>query len=442
MTAQNEQYENKQSFYHLEICCQLISEKSGNPVISSWTNGDYIKLSSSVFRKTGVQISASTLKRIFGKLKTPERYYPQKATRDALAQFADFENWDDFVLKNPRQLKEADEKKMLPEKKTETQTQNSFHKKKFPVPAVLVLIIIAVIIGWLFLKKENTAPVNLQGIKLICKNPVGGNPHSADFIIELPQNFSGDTSKFKVNFDDGRMEKNEAPGLLFTYYYEIPGRYYPVLKYNDVAIDTAIVYLETNGWTATADMMHDSTRVYPVNGNLFKGPELKVSVDELFHAGIDTNRTFFVHFVNSKPLNINGDNFELAADVVASQFRPGVRCSQVNIDVYGEKSKHSIMIIKPGCVSWAHLYFSDVKIDGKTSDLRFIGTDLSNGGIIKLRVQDKKVSLFINSKPVYKTTYHSPLKKIYGVGISFSGIGIMRKIKVQDLSTGDTLALK
>ena len=35
---------------------------------------------------TSVQISPNTLKRIFGKLKTHERYYPQKATRDALVQ--------------------------------------------------------------------------------------------------------------------------------------------------------------------------------------------------------------------------------------------------------------------------------------------------------------------------------------------------------------------
>ncbi|HEX5155034.1 MAG TPA: hypothetical protein VFW07_26505 [Parafilimonas sp.] len=443
MAAENEQYENKQSFYYLEICCRLISEKFGNDDLASWTNSNYVQLSSLLYRKTSVQISPSTLKRIFGKLKTTERYYPQKATRDALAQFAGFENWDLFILKNLRPVKDREQKKEEQEKNEPVpQPLKTIHRKKIPVAAILLLAVAAMAIVWQFSKKENQPAINLQGVKLICKNPVGGNPHSADFMIKLPKDFSGDTTKFKVNFDDGRREKNEATNELFTYYYEVPGRYYPVLKYNDVAIDTAIVYLETNNWTATAIMQHDTTRVYPVNNQPGKDGMLNVNAEALFHAGVDTNRTFFVHFVNAIPMKISGDNFELTADVVTSQFRPGVRCSQVNIDVYGEKSKHSIMIIKPGCVSWAHLHFSDVEINGETSDLRSTGADLSNGGIIKLRVQDKNVSLFVNNKLTYKTIYHFPLERIYGVDVVFAGIGMLRNLAIKDLKTGEVHALK
>ncbi|HTF29585.1 MAG TPA: hypothetical protein VK625_12120, partial [Flavitalea sp.] len=67
MKAGNGQYEIKESFYHLEISCRYIAEKFGKPVITNWTNGDYIRLSSILSHTTSVQISPNTLKRIFGK---------------------------------------------------------------------------------------------------------------------------------------------------------------------------------------------------------------------------------------------------------------------------------------------------------------------------------------------------------------------------------------
>ncbi|MCF0074364.1 hypothetical protein LZD49_28025 [Dyadobacter sp. CY261] len=82
---------------HLDHCCQLVSEKYGKPDAVHWTNSDFIRLSSILYRQTQVQISPNTLKRIFGKIKTDARYYPQKATRDSLARYAGFADWDTFT---------------------------------------------------------------------------------------------------------------------------------------------------------------------------------------------------------------------------------------------------------------------------------------------------------------------------------------------------------
>lgn len=426
MVSQNEQYE-LESFYHLALCCRSVGEKFGKADITLWTNGDYLKLSSVLFYKTNVRISPSTLKRIFGKLKTTERYYPQKATRDALANYAGFKDWQSFIEKHPKPQQNETIQRPVNKK---------IGRKKNSLLIVLIMLAILSITIWRFLKKENRAPVNLEDIKLVCKNPIGGNPHSAEFTIELPKKFKGDSANFSVNFDDGKMEKRELGGTLFTYYFEIPGRYYPVLKYNGVPIDTAIVYLKTDGWTATAVMEHDTTRVYPVNNHhLFKNGNLKVNGKELFQAGVDTDKTFFVHFVNTKPLNISGDNFELTADVITSPLRPGVRCSQIYIEVYGEKSKDEVLLIKPGCVSWAFLSFSEIIKDGKKSDLSSLGVDLSQGGVVKLRVVDKKVSLQVNNIVLYKTTYNFSLEKIYGVKIAFAGIGSINNLVLKDLRT-------
>ena len=113
MPAENGQYETAESFYYLDICCRSVADKFGQPQISEWKNGDYINLSSTLSHHTQVYISPNTLKRIFGKLKTTDRYYPQKATRDALVRYAGYEDWTGFVQKHPRPVIKQTEKAQL-----------------------------------------------------------------------------------------------------------------------------------------------------------------------------------------------------------------------------------------------------------------------------------------------------------------------------------------
>ena len=43
------------------------------------------------------------------------------------------------------------------------------------------------------------------------------------------------------------------------------------------------------------------------------------------------------------------------------------------------------------------------------------------------------VKLMINEEEVYETSYEFPLKKIYGIEISFAGIGIVKDLSIKDL---------
>ncbi|MES2005430.1 MAG: hypothetical protein V4450_13000 [Bacteroidota bacterium] len=438
MTAENEQHENKESFYHLEICCRYVAEKYGSANIAAWTNGDYLKLSSILSRHTDVQISASTLKRIFGKLKTTGRYYPQKATRDALAHYAGFTDWEMFMQKHPRPVRQEETKVGTPVIPHTTASSKRVYKKSWRWPVIILLGLIITVLIWKFQQNDKAIFLHPGEAKLICSNPEGESPHSAVFKIQLPRSLVADTSKLTIDFGDGRPEKKVVPGPFITHYYEIPGRYYAVLKQDGLALDTVPIYLKTSGWTVTASMQHDTTRVYPVNSNnLFATGKMLVTPDQLLHAGVDTNRTFFVHFSNTRPLAINGDNFELKTTVTTSLPRPGVRCSQVKITVYGEKSEHTTIFIKPGCVSWALIRFSEIRKDGEADDLHALGTDLTKSGTIRLQVINKKIQLLVNEKIVYQATYHYSLGKIYGVDISFAGIGIVNSLSLRDLATGE-----
>ncbi|AXY73893.1 hypothetical protein D3H65_07825 [Paraflavitalea soli] len=445
MPAVNGQHESKESFYHLEICCRYVGEKYGNPATAEWTNRDYIRLSSILSHATGTQISPNTLKRIFGKLKTPERYYPQKATRDALASYAGYSDWENFLAQHPRPKQEEKELArqalaVVPQSTTISITPQPVAKKRGWPLAVALIAFAALLMWWLWLANKAVADIDPGDARLVCNNPEGENPHSAVFKLVLAENFAGIRDSFSIHFGDSRRPKKILPGVLLTHYYEVPGRYYARLVYNGKDIDTVAIYLQSKGWTATATVERDTMRVYPIiSGSLFKGNKMTVNTQQLLQAGVDTNKTFFVDFVNAQPTAIDGDNFELTADVTTSPARAGVRCSQVKATVYGERARHTLFTIKPGCTSWVNLQFSELVKNGEEDDLAFLGSDLTAGGIIKLQVIHKQVSVWINNKKVFETVYQQPLGKLYGVNISFAGIGTVNKVLLKDLGTGTEL---
>jgi len=183
--------------------------------------------------------------------------------------------------------------------------------------------------------------------------------------------------------------------------------------------------------------MHDTSRVYPIEApDLFANKRRSISALEAARAGVDTNRTFFMEFINSHPTGIDGDNFELRTQVKTSPDRAGVRCSQIGLTVWGESSQHTFDVMKPGCVHWINLQTSEVAKKSHRDDLSFLGADLRQGGTLTLRVVDKQASIFINGRKVYETHYTQPLERIYGVKIRFAGIGTINTFSLKDLKSG------
>ncbi|GAB3714305.1 hypothetical protein GCM10027592_54000 [Spirosoma flavus] len=434
MIAENGQ--GKADFYeYLDRCCQLISETYGKPNRAEWTNSDYVRLSNILFRATKVQVSPNTLKRIFGKIKTDSRYYPQKATRDALASYVGYSGWDHYV-----QVQELAGKSVARIPKTPVEISVPVLPAISPSPParsrkwlgpVLIAVILLAILGIVLTMQQREADVSAQ---LICRNPLGENPHSAVFELRRPA--TDESATYWVRFGDGKRRKLDVADSVYTHYYERPGRYFAVLERNGKLMDTATIYLQTKGWTVTANMMHDTSRVYPIEvKNLFINKQRSVSAKEAAHAGVDTNRTFFMEFINSQPTGIDGDNFELITHVKTSPDRAGVRCSQVGITVWGESSQHMFDVMKPGCVHWIDLQTSDVSKRGRHDDLSFLGADLRDGGTLRLEAANKKARIFINNRKVYETNYNKSLRRVYGVRIQFAGIGTVDSFSLRDLKT-------
>jgi len=415
------------NFRLLELCCQKVAFKFGNGEIEGWKNSDYIQLSAQLRRSTKVHISENTLKRIFGKLKTNERYYPQKATRDALASFIGFRDWQEFeTIQNvtPISSPVMDSSAPFPAT-TVPKSINRF----LLMGIVSMALVLTVIWRWW------PADTIHSFASLQCLNPNGHSPHSAIFKLLPIGKESLALADYSIQFDDWKGSRSRFRDSTLTHYYELPGVYFPVLLYKEKIVDQARIYLETKGWEVTAQIQGDTTRVYPIllpeNRNMDIPPSIEGR--QIFAAGVDTLRTFYTNYAHIQRSDISADNMSIQAHITTSKERAGVRCSQVDITIYGEDGKHYLSLMKPECTAWSSYKFSEKTKSGRSGDLRALGHDLSQGGLVKITIIDKHVSVYINEKRVFDLKYEKPIGKIYGINFMFSGIGEFADFRMENM---------
>lgn len=405
----------------IEACCLYVAEKLNKGKYQEWKNADYINLSAQIRRSTKVHISENTLKRFFGKLKTPEDYLPQKATRDALAIYIGFENWEDFessVVPVQNSTLEEESKKRI-----------TFLNKNWIAPIVGITVLLLLCFSYFYFIFEPS-----EKAELYYKESKAYSPHSAIFKLRSTDGTALKLNEYHIEFRGWRNPKVQWKDHTISYYYEMPGVYYPVLFHNNRAIDTATVTLLSKGWEVTAQMQNDTLRLYPILHA--DSPEINpptVHINDLHNAGVDTLKSFFVNYAFVKPRKLSADNFSIEAFVEASKSRPGVRCSQVDLTIYAAKGSHYFSLTKPECITWSYFKFGENIKTGKNEDLAIFGHDLSKGGKIRMEVHKQVVTIWLDQKQIFKTRYKQPIGQFKGINFMFGGLGKVNNVVLKEL---------
>lgn len=429
---------NEVFFDVLDACCKQIVEKMGGKPITEWRTTDYNSLSSQLGKHTKVYLSENTLKRIFGRLKTPKRYFPQKATRDALAQFIGYRDWQEFELicnvstvKQTEVIKAAEEEKISPVRITAASKNKQVWSRISLFVGIAFLALL--IFGFLMYNNRRDDP-NPYGVSLVCENPVGQVPHTAVFKLasKIPLD---EQEQYSIDFMDEAPKAQISGEKEMTQFFRNPGVVYVKLLYKGMPIDTATIFMQTKGWVANSG--NDTLRAFPIAGlRSLSEDRIYVSPKQLDSAGLDLSKPFLVGFSNIHSSNISGENFEFTCRLQAEESRPGVQCIESTIIILGEKSRHLVTMYKPNCAAFSEYQFSEVKVNGASKYLGAMGYDFKDGGTVKLRVKNKQVSLFLGGKEVLSTSYKSDIGQVTGIKVLFNGIGKLSNPKLQDLTSG------
>lgn len=397
-------------------CKELIEKKIAWGKSEKWQNQDYETLSEKIFEETNVMLSASTLKRIWGKVRYEST--PNIATLNVLAQFAGFENWRVFSSKNFE--------KTEPKIEVDAKPVNKMTYKAMLTVSGCAFVIF--FIG-LITNKNRKKPLVFENIQFTSKPVTLGLPNTVIFEYNAI-NSNADSVFIQQSWDSKkRFEVNKSlHEYTSTYYY--PGYYRAKLILNDSIVKDHDVFIETDGWVGIIEK--NPIPIY-LPKTLFE-KQLSLSKERLSELKIDFQKEAPIFSLTKvdKDINLSSDNFLLQVKLQNTYNESNAVCQYTNVLIFGTKGAIDVPLCKIGCVGEVGLMLGMNYIDGKTNNLSGFGVDFSKDVTLNCETKDQIIKLSVNGKVVYTGDFTKNIGKIVGTQIKFNGTGVVNRFELME----------
>jgi hypothetical protein len=413
---------------YIDKCKHLIECRLEWANSSTWKNRDFEYLSELIFEKSKIAISVSTLKRIWQN--HPSRI-PHVSTLNALSQFLDYGNWNEFKtkLKNDIGASRVTEKPIYQKKK------GGF---MFVVIAILCLIIFSIL--FLSLKnrinKKRYAYFSIPEKEVVFtskKTVTSGLPNTVVFNYDLSK-IKFDSAFIQQDWDKTKRKKIFPENRFHTCIYYYPGYYTAKLVINDQVVKKFPLFVTTNGWMAVYKKKYSQdVPIYLNNIDPIKNHCLHVTVEDLETNKINNDKDYIIGFYNTRDFgDVHCDSFSFETEIKNDPKEGGLTCGYTAITVQGEKGYLTASFSEKGCTAQLFLEFSDIYMDGTKNDLSSFGADLTRLRNIKYNVLNKNVAISIDNKEIKKFTFKRDIGKIIGFSYQFYGCGTVKMVKLSD----------
>lgn len=384
-----------------------------------WTTQDFTDLSKKIFETTGVVLSITTLKRLWGKVNYKSK--PTAATLNALAQFVGYENWQSFrqnVHQNLIDISLLDDKKNQP-----------VGKKKKTI-LLLVLLLPLLIITVFFIKNNSTesndevskGPKN--NFSFSSKMMVSeGVPNSVIFNYDATAAHPRDTVYIQQSWDERLREKVSFREKNHRSIYYHPGFFQAKLVINASVVKEHPLLIKTKGWLPLVE--HEPVPIYFDAKDAENSGILNLSKEKLEEKNIPLQPlTPWISFYNVRKFpDLKTDNFIFKTSIKNDYNEGAAACQHAEIHILFEGGVFNIPLSLNGCVSALTLY----DVNGKIKDTSALGCDLSKWVEVQLVVKNKVGHLYINNKLAYDNlNYDFPSAEIIGLRFRFQGTGSVK----------------
>ncbi len=407
---------NNNNLAYLKRCQLLVSEKLNWPLPGEWRNYEFAELSDKIFDTTGVQLSVSTLKRIFGKVKYNN--LPSSATLNTLAQYLGYTSWMEF---RSNEKMEAEERIGIKEKRSYT-----ISKKLLLATGVAVFLF--VILGFILLtEKRSSAAINTESTMFRSRSLADGLPNTVVFNFDLKGITSNDII-IQQSWDSTKTIRVSQGQTEATGMYYMPGYFRAKLIVDGKIIKEHDLFIPSNMWVATID--HTPVPTYLTKEELILNDHLSVSASAMNEIKkIDKPVTLTYHLVKRFD-DLQTDNFTLETRVQNIYHEGPAVCETSKIFILGTKGAFIIPLSIPGCVGDINLKLNDKVLPGRSNDLSMFGADLSEWVNVKLVVKNRKATIFLNDTIIREEGYNSDAGDVVGLRYSFLGAGMVDHIRL------------
>ena len=410
---------------YLAKCRDLIEAKLSWGKSSSWQQQDFERLSDELFSKTKVLLSASTLKRVWGKIRYDSA--PSAATLNALAQYAGYENWRVFVASNLQGKNEVSNAVV----NSAPQPASGMPKRKIFFIAGIALAL-AIVLGFAIYSRP-AKKLLYENLSFSNKPVTVGLPNTVVFQYDASHS-NADSVFIQLSWDKRLRFKVDKRQHEYTSTYYIPGYYRAKLVLNDSIVKEQDVYIESAGWTGMVEKisMHNEPPVYLQKDIFSTGFPMEITARELAQQKIDIEKDLRIASITKvdKTIDVAGDHFSLVAELQNTTTSANGVCKQTSIRLFGTESVIDIPLCRAGCIGEIGMMIGMQYIDGKTKNLSAFGVDFNQPATVICETGNGIITIGVNNKLAYRGEYKS-IGRIVGAKIRFLGTGVLNKFELK-----------
>lgn len=390
-----------------------------------WRSYDFEKLSEKIQEETGVILSISTLKRVFGKVSYGSS--PSVTTLNTLSQFVGFEDWRSFcnVCLEERQPATIP----LQEQKNDSHVKV---KKSVLIAKVLLLGFIILLAGssifYVSSKKQPSKTYSFSSKTIL----TAGLPNSVVFDYDATAANENDSVFIAQAWDVRRKVAVSRTDKHHSSIYYYPGYFRAKLMVGQEIVKEHDIQIKTDGWLGLIEADWGKEPFY------FKQKEIvrddQIAVDDLllqkYHINISPEPPP-VRLYNQKDIHgILTDHFTFETEL-KSDFNGGNNaCQPVEVLLQSKNDILIVPLVNPSCIGNIYLAAYGFYTDSKKEDLSGFGCNLQDWVKLKIVCTNRQIRFLVNGKEAYTTFIPHQPTEIVGVQYRFKGPGAVRNTRL------------
>jgi hypothetical protein len=418
---------------YIKLCINKINQKLNWKDVNLWTDTDYRNLAELIGEETKIAISSHTLKRLFGKLPYKEEYHPQIASKNALAKFVGYRDWNDLLLSN---------KPTIEAQKQEAQKVNQkgflFIKKKLLIQVLSGVIGLVLIILLFTLLFSDNGKIRKSDYSFELKDSVGTIPHNVTLLYDvsaIKQDSIFVDFDFKHPVLGPQILKLDKSKKVLNFTYQVPGIYNVRLKYKNQILADRKFYALSEDWISYFIPENDRFHLWMDNvimdDSLSRG--LYISRLSLQKQGFNTNQIFDTMHRLMKNFGIDGDNYRLKLQFKNSMETGGITCFDTEIKLHCANYLNYICLTEKGCQQYSKLQFGEIERKGNDNDLSKLTFQPNQINNLELECKNRLVTVKLNEQEIHQESYQKTNGSIMGIDCVMKGTGIIYQISLENL---------
>jgi len=427
----------------IEKLLKVIEQKLDWGSGETWQTRDFENLNEQILDETGVSLSASTLRRIWGRVEY--KHLPSSTTLDALAKFAGFENWRVFTKNIPAPAPSIQEETGTPVQAVQAASAVTLppaiplqKRRRWPIIAAAAVVVIIAGIATVFAFKKPAAPINVANYSFSSKPLTRTLPNSVIFTYDATSSPT-DSVYIQQSWDPATQKAVSKNEHQYTSVYYEPGFYKAKLVIGNKIVKQHDLIIPTDGWLGI--IANKPVPVYLKQSDYIRDTAMGLPVVQLVKNNIPLQPNppvvKYSNVGNFTPVPVA--NFSFTAQIKNGYDDGAAACEMSAIFLITNDNPIMIPLSVKGCASELNLMSVDQMVSGKKADLSGFGVDLSQWVTVACKSTSHSVQFYVNQKLAFECPQPAKPVNIVGLAFNFQGTGNVKGIQ---LSSKDSVVFK